>query len=348
MNSKERCLAAIKGTPADRAPVFPLLMFFAQQRFGITYREFATNGRALAEAQLSLRDKFPLDAITACSDAFRVAADLGADMVYPEDKPPFAARPLVKTRDDLRKLSQPDPLSRGSRMADRVLGAETMANATGEECLVLGWVDMPFAEACSICGVTEFMVMLVDNPSLAHGILDFLADIVIAFSRAQLEAGAPMIGAGDATASLVSPVQYREFALPYERRVVDAIHEASGLVKLHICGNTAHLLNDMVQCDADLFNVDHLVKFESACDVYGSAAKCFKGNLDPVAGLLQSTPQECEKRCAELLQQASGLRFMLSAGCEVPADTPDDVFRAFCEAPQQRRNLPPQTAGGDV
>ena len=334
MNGKERCLAAISGKPVDRVPVFPLLMFFAQKRLGISYREFAGNGRSLADAQLNIRNRFPVDAITACSDAFRIAADLGADMVYPEDKPPFAARQLVGTMADLQRLGKPDPLRKGSRMADRVLGAEAMAKSAGQECLVLGWVDMPFAEACSICGVTEFMLMLADNPSLAHGLLEFLTDIVIGFSLAQLEAGVPMIGAGDAAASLVSPPQYREFALAYEQRVVDAIHQAGGLVKLHICGNTSHLLGDIVQCGADLFNVDHLVEFAAACDVYGRAGKCFKGNLDPVADVLQSSPQACERHCLALLEQARGLRFMLSPGCEVPAETPDDVFRAFCEAPQ--------------
>ena len=65
MNSKERCIAAIQGRPVDRIPVFPLLMFFAQSRQGITYREFATDGRALADAQLNILDRFPVDAITA-------------------------------------------------------------------------------------------------------------------------------------------------------------------------------------------------------------------------------------------------------------------------------------------
>lgn len=340
MNSKERCLAAVTGKPVDRVPVFPLLMFFAQQRFGITYREFATHGHALADAQLNIRDRFPVDAITVCSDAFRITADLGADMVYPEDKPPFAASPLVRTEHDLKRLGRPDPLKGGSRMADRVLGAKTMVDAVGGECLVLGWVDMPFAEACSVCGVTEFMIMLCDNPSLAHRILDFLAGIVVDFSLAQLGAGVPMIGAGDAAASLVSPGQYREFVLPYEQRVVAAIHKRGGLVKLHICGNTAHLLKDMLNCGADLFNVDHLVDFRTACDVYGAAGKCFKGNLNPVADMLQATPRQCEELCFRRLMTARGLRFMLSPGCEVPAATDDEVFRAFCEAPQHVGDLP--------
>jgi hypothetical protein len=52
MNSRQRCLAAIAGQPMDRAPVFPLLMFFAQRRLGVSYRQYATNGHVLAESQL--------------------------------------------------------------------------------------------------------------------------------------------------------------------------------------------------------------------------------------------------------------------------------------------------------
>ena len=331
MNSKERCLAAIQGKPVDRAPVFPLLMFFAQSRYGITYREFATDGRALADAQLNIRDRFPLDAITACSDAFRVSADLGADMRYPEEKTPFAASPLVRTEADFKRLKRPDPLQAGSRMADRTV---SVLDAVGPDCLVLGWVDMPFAEACSLCGVTVFLMMLHDDSVLAHAILRFLTGIVIDFGLAQLQAGAPMLGAGDAVASLISPRQYREFALPYEQTVVEAMHAAGGLVKLHICGNTTHLLPDMLRTRADLFNVDHLVDFQQASSIYGQAHLCFKGNLNPVADLMQATPEQCRAKSLERLQAAAGLRYMLSPGCEVPAETSDEVFRAFCETPQ--------------
>ncbi len=337
MNSKERCLAAIEGQPVDRVPVFPLLMSFAAGCLGITYREFATSGHALAEAQLKARELFEVDAITACSDAFRVSADLGGDMVFPESTPPFLARPLVRTQADLERLPQPDVSRPGSRMADRALATREMVRAVGGECLVLGWVDMPFAEACSLCGVSEFLVMLHDQPGLAHRLLNFLTSIVIEFCRLQLEAGAPMIGAGDAAASLISPAMYREFALPYEQRVCAAVHAAGGLVKLHICGNTRRLLTDMVTSGADLFNVDHLVEFSLACEVYGAANKCFKGNLNPVADMLQATPELCDQLARERLRLADGRRYMLSPGCEVPSGVDVEVVRAFCQAPRARR-----------
>lgn len=338
MTSKERCWAAIHGRPVDRVPVFPLLMSFSARRLGVTYREFATSGPTMAEAQLKAREMFGLDAITACSDAFRISADLGGEMVYPESKPPHLARPLVRSESDLRRLPRPDPSVRGSRMADRALGVRDMVRAAGQDCLVLGWVDMPFAEACSVCGVSEFMVMAFDNARLAHAVLEFLTVIVIDFALHQLAQGAPMIGAGDAAASLISPEMYREFARPYEQRVCAAIHGAGGLVKLHVCGNTTPLLGDLVGSGADLFNVDHLVDFSRACEVYGQAGKCFKGNINPVAGILQADAASCQKKTRACLAAAAGRRYMLSAGCEIPGEVSDEVFRAFCEAPRHCMN----------
>ena len=335
MNSKQRCLAAISGEPADRVPVFPLLMFFAQKRLGVSYREFATNGHVLAEAQINIRGTFGVDAITACSDAFRITADLGADMVFPENQTPFAASPLVVTRGDLDRLVRPDPLNPKTRMNDRIRATQEMVKAVGDDCLVLGWVDMPFAEACSVCGVSAFMLMLYDDPLLAHQLLEVLTPVVIDFCLAQLEVGTPMIGAGDAAASLLSPKLYREFALPYEQRVCGAVHKAGGTVKLHICGNTTHILGDMVHSGADLFNVDHVVDFSTARRVYAGAQVCFKGNLDPVADMLQAVPEACQAQASNCIRMAAGTRYMLSAGCEVPGDTSDEVFKAFCEAPQR-------------
>jgi len=332
MNSKEKCYAVLSGQRPDRVPVFPLLMSFAASRAGLTYRQFATNGSALAQAQLKVRECFAIDAISACSDAFRISADLGGEIVYPEDQPPYLAYPLVKNQTDLEHLSKPDVSRSGSRIADRAAAVSEMVRAVGDECLVLGWVDMPFAEACSLCGVSEFMCMIYDAPVLASRILEFLTRIVIDFALLQMEMGAPMIGAGDAAASLVSPEMYRKFALPYEQEVCSAIHSSGGLVKLHICGNTSNLLPDMVQSGADLFNVDHLVEFQKACEIFSSAGKSFKGNLDPVAEILQVTAEECQRLAMRCLRLAAGKRYILSAGCEIPADVKDEVFQAFCEA----------------
>lgn len=334
MTNRERFMAALNGEPSDRVPLFPLLMFLAADRAGIAYREYATNGHALAEAQLLVQQRYDLDAITACSDAFRITADLGAEMAFPEDKPPYAKEPLITSGTHLDGLGHPDPTVAGSRMADRVLAIEEMAKAIKGQVVLLGWIDMPFAEACSVCGLSEFMLLLKDNPARAHQILSLLTEIVTEFGLAQVQAGADMIGAGDAATSLISARMYAEFALPYEQQVCQAMHDAGGLVKLHVCGNTTHLLAHMAASGADLFNVDHMVPLEKARDVYAAHGQCFKGNLDPVEKIMRASPEQCCKDAHDCIAMAQGTKYMLSAGCEIPAETPEEVFRAFCDAPK--------------
>ena len=250
----------------------------------------------------------------------------------PPELPPYISKPIIKTEADLNRLKKPDYSASNSRMRDRTKGVSEMARSAGDRYLVLGWVDMPFAEACSVCGVSEFMEMLYLNPGLAHKILNFLTGIVIDFCIMQLEAGAPMIGAGNAAASLISPELYREFALPYEQQVTRAVHANGGLVKLHICGNTSSLLHIMIESEADLFNVDHLVDLSAALNIFNNNHKCTKGNINPVSDMLQATPQQCAEAAKRCLALSQGKRYMLSAGCEIPAEIADETFAAFCNS----------------
>jgi len=308
------------------------MMFFAADRIGAPYKRYVTESDVILEAQLNLFENYCLDVVTVCSDAFRVSADAGAQMVFPENQTPFAAQPLIKTREDLLSVKRPDPTKAGGRMRNRIETVEKLAKNVGDKALVMGWVEMPFAESCDWCGLTEFMTMLYDDPELAHEILGYVTEIEIEFALAQLDAGAPIIGCGDAAASLISEPAFREFALPYEQRVTAAIREAGGMSKLHICGNTMHILEDMATNGSDIYNVDHMVDFAEASRVYNDAGKAFKGNVDPVADLLQATPEEAEAAALNCINIAKGMRYMLSAGCEIPAATPDEVYFAFAGA----------------
>lgn len=335
MTSKERCLAVLQGRQPDRVPVFPLMMFFPADRAGISYRQYATDAAALTEAQINLFEKYGVDALTVSTDPYRISADIGAPMAYPEDRVPYVVYPFLRSREDFMAIKRPDPFKKGSRMHDRIRAVELLAKAVGDKALLLGWVEMPFAEACDWFGLSEFMMMLYDDPELAHAVLDFITEIEIDFALAQLDAGAPMIGCGDAAASLLSADLYNTFALPYERRVTEAVRRAGGMTKLHICGNSAHILDDLVTCGADLFNIDHMVDFDRACEAFGKAGKAFKGNLDPVERIMQATPEAAEAAAMACLERARGLSYMLSAGCEIPAATPDEVYFAFARAPQK-------------
>ena len=137
-----------------------------------------------------------------------------------------------------------------------------------------------------------------------------------------------MIGVGDAAASLIGTALYERHVLPLEKRLVDAIHEAGGLVKLHICGNINPIIGPMATTGADVIDLDWMVPLDEARRKVGQDVTLC-GNFDPSGILLQGNPQTVAEAAAACVQKG-GTRFILMPGCEVPPDTPEENIRAFC------------------
>jgi MtaA/CmuA family methyltransferase len=161
-------------------------------------------------------------------------------------------------------------------------------------------------------------------------LLEMCTEVAIAFARAQIEAGADIIGLGDAVGSLVSPDMYRRFALPYEQRIFAAVHEMGAIARLHICGDTNGIVADMVESGADIVDLDWMVNMESAAAQYGDQVS-FCGNFDPVVVMLEGTPEEVYN-AAHHCMTIGGARSISNAGCEIPLGTPHANLHAQSEA----------------
>lgn len=149
------------------------------------------------------------------------------------------------------------------------------------------------------------------------------------FAEAQIRAGADTIGVGDAMCSQVSRELYEQRILPHEKRLVDHIHALGGWVRLHICGQTKHLWDGIHSLGVDLIDCDSMVCLPEIRKALGPDV-VLTGNLNPVAGVLRSTPQQIRdevKRCAV----EAGPAFMIGAGCEIPPGTPNENLKALCE-----------------
>ena len=319
MNSYERVMARLRGEPVDRPPNFNIMMQFAAHAINQPLSAYYQDYRVLCAANFAVQEAFELDILQAISDPYREAADFGAHIEFPDDGLPLCAVPLLAEARDLGWLSIPDP-STGRRMSDRVEAVRHFRAQAGGQIPVMGWVEGALAEAADLRGVGTLLTDLYDRPAWVHELLEMCTQVAIAFAKAQIAAGADIIGLGDAIASQMSPKSYRQFALPYEQRIVAAVHEIGALVRLHICGNTSRILADMVQSGADIIDVDWMVDMGQAAAIFGDrAAIC--GNQDPVAVMLNGTP-EAVRRITLACMAAGGSRSISAAGCEIPLGTP--------------------------
>ena len=327
MTSKERLYAVIAGRPCDRPPVTPIFMSWAAHYINRTYRDYYLDGDVLVGAQLAVTKAFGIDQASAISDPWREASGFGMEFDYPEEGVGRPGRYLLDSDDDIRNLRPVDPAA-SFRMRQRVESVGMLAEAVGATHSVLGWVEGPLAEYADLRGVDKAMLDLIDTPELFLAAGEVVVDNAIAFARAQITAGADMIGIGDAAASLIGPALYRDLVLPLETRLVAAIHEAGAAVKLHICGNTAPIVGLMARTGTDVIDLDWMVPLDKARGTVGPGVTLC-GNFDPVGVLLQGTPETVAAAARECLRQG-GSRFILMPGCEVPPGTPEANLRAFC------------------
>ncbi|MGA2532979.1 MAG: uroporphyrinogen decarboxylase family protein [Candidatus Aminicenantales bacterium] len=327
MTSKERLYAVIQGRPHDRPAVTPIFMSWAAHYINRSYRDYYLDGDVLVGAQLAVTKAFGIDQASAISDPWREASGFGMEFDYPEEGVGKPRAYLITSEADLGKLRPVDAAASG-RMGQRVESVGKLAAAVGRTHSVLGWVEGPLAEYADLRGVEYAMLDLIDAPKLYLAAAEIVVENAIAFARAQISAGADMIGIGDAAASLIGPVLYRDLVLPLETRLVAAIHDSGAAVKLHICGNTGPIVGIMARTGADIIDLDWMVPLEKAREAVGPGVTLC-GNFDPVGVLLQGTPESVAAFVRDCLRRG-GSRFILMPGCEVPPATPEANIRAFC------------------
>jgi MtaA/CmuA family methyltransferase len=329
LTAYERMTRRLKGEPVDRPPNFDIFMTFAARRAGKTQREYYLDYRALVDANMLMIEQYGSDIAQAISDPFRECHDFGAEIEFPEDDLPLSRTPRLQELDHLKTLRPPDPYT-GRRMSDRLEALRSFREKVGGEVPIMGWVEGALAEAADLRGVSNIMLDLAENPEWVEELLEICVEVEIAFARAQVEAGADIIGLGDAVGSLVSPGMYRQFALPYEQRIFAAVHEMGALCRLHICGNTNKIVDAMVESGADIIDLDFMVDMADAVKRHGDKVS-FCGNINPMSMFLKGTPAQvyaATQECASI----GGPRSFSAGGCEIPMLTPDANVHAQNQA----------------
>lgn len=330
MTSFERYLQRLHGQPVDRPPNFDIMMQFAAHYIGKPLREYYLNSQVLVDANMAVLQDFELDIVQAISDPYREAFDLGLAVTFPDDALPLSSEPLLKDPADLRKLTLVDPAN-GKRMSDRLEAIRRFREQVGGRVPIMGWVEGALAEAADLRGVSTLMMDLFERPEWVTELLEFCVEQEIKFAAAQIAAGADIIGLGDAVASQISPDWYRQYGLPYEQRIFAAVHENGAIARLHICGNTSLILQDMAQSGADIVDLDWMVDYENAAQVYGPNGPALCGNVDPVKIMLHGSP-DAVKRAVNLCLDVGGPKHFSGAGCEIPDGTPHENLHAQTQA----------------
>jgi len=331
MNGCERIRAAFAGCRPDRVPAMLHNFLMAAREAGVSMARYRRDPEAIARCFIQAVETYDYDGILVDIDTCTLAAALGVPVDYPEDAP---ARTIGAKLAGLDDPLEPVDIAGWPGVQVWLAAVTRLREYFGDEILIRGNCDQcPFSLAGMLRGPAEWMMDLMDpaRHAAAHRLLEYAAGATIRFIELMADAGAHMVSNGDSPAGpdVISPRLYRLFAQPYEARVTAAAH-ARGLPYVqHICGKTDPILEDMLATGADGLELDYKTDARRAHDLMKDRA-VFIGNIDPSAVLALGTPQDVEIAARRLLELfADTSRFVLNAGCAIPASTPPGNLRAL-------------------
>lgn len=303
-------------------------MMFAADLIAAQYRDYATDHRVLVRGQTEVAERFNASIVSAISDPCVEASDLGCECDFPENAPPAVreAKARLVEKSGLTALRPISPED-GPRMSNRIRAVAGLRQAVADDRMVEGWVEGPCAEAADLRGLNRLMLDFYDDPSFVGDLMDLATEQAVRFAQAQVKVGADIVGIGDAASSLIGGALYRTFVLPRTARIVNAIHAAGAAVRLHICGTIIDLLGSIASLPIDQLDVDSMNDMEA---VRRSVSVTLCGNLDPVRVVRDGNPRSIRHALANC-RRASGVRYIVGAGCEIPRDTPAEHLAAMAE-----------------
>lgn len=336
MNGCERIRAALRGQTPDATPVMLHNFMMAAREAGVSMARYRSDPAAIARCHIEAVEKYGYDGVVVDVDTATLAAAAGVPVLQPEDEPAICHGSRLGSLAEVRDLDPPG-VARHEGIQVWLEAVRLLKRHFGDEIYVRGNCDQaPFALASLIRGAADWMIDLMDPASRedAFRLLDYACQATLQFVRLMAATGAHMVSNGDSAAgpSLVSPRIYREFALPYEKRIAAEAHALGLPWMIHICGKTEPILEDMIASGADALEIDFKTGVRRArALIKGRAVFC--GNIDPTGVLALGSPRDVERATRELLGAFRGEpRFILNAGCAIPASTPPENLRAMIRA----------------
>jgi uroporphyrinogen decarboxylase len=298
-----------------------------------SFLEMCRDPELAAEVTLQPLRRFPLDAAIIFADILLPLPGIGIDLSFAQGEGPVIGNP-VRSAADVDALRPLEPERDVPFLAEaiRLVRREVEGNVP-----LIGFSGAPFTLASYMIeggGSRDFVTtktFMYAQPEAWHRFLDAIADMVIAYLLYQVDAGAQVLQLFDSWVGMLSPADYREFVLPYSRRVMETV---SGRVPvIHFGTDTATLLPLIREAGGDVIGVDWRIELGEAWDLIGPD-RAIQGNLDPIT--LFAPPEVLEARVKAVLDQAAGRPgHIFNLGHGILQRTPVESVHVMLEAVQR-------------
>ena len=280
-------LRALALQPTDHVPVWLMRQagrylpeYNATRAKAGSFLALAKSPALATEVTLQPLERFALDAAILFSDILTIPDAMGLGLQFTEGEGPRFERPLRDER-AIGALGVPDPTA---ELGYVLAAVREIRRALADRVPLIGFAGSPFTLACYMIegGASDdwrsVKTMRHARPDLLRRVLDVNAQAVIAYLRAQIEAGIDVAMIFDTWGGALAYDDYVPFSLDYTRRIVRELNMPTILFTKG--GNP--WLREMLASGVSAVGIDWTSDARAARKLAG-ARVALQGNLDPAA-----------------------------------------------------------------
>lgn len=309
---------------------------YRRVRDRFTFLDLCRTPEAAAEVTVASARRIGVDAAIVFADILLPLLPMGVGLHFEAGEGPCIERP-VRDAAAVAALQEVDVRDALAFVGEsvRLCRAEL-----GDALPVIGFAGAPFTvgsyaiEGGSSRTFVTTKTFMYAQPAAWHDLMTRLVTVTIEYLRMQVDNGAAAVQLFDSWVGCLSPADYERYALPYVRRIVDAIRPSAPIV--YFGTMTSGLLPQLRATGADVIGLDWRVDIKDAWDALDSDV-AVQGNLDPVR--LLGDVRGVRDAAREILARV-GARpgHIFNLGHGVLPTTPVDNVLALVEAVHEYRH----------
>ena len=323
----EKWLSDLINTHEKKA--MPLLSYPSTQLMFISVDELSYDPICQAIGMRLLIDRYDMPIAGAYMDLSVEAEAFGAHCVHKTDEVPTITGKLIETQEQADALQVPEiGAGRTGICVEGIADAKKLitdrpvfANCTG-----------PFSLGGRLMDVNEILLMTLEEPEMVHTILEKATEFIIKYIKAFKEVGADGVIMAEPLAGLLSAGLMQEFSSDYVKRIVDEVQDEEFLILYHNCaGGMERKIEQTIATGCKMF---HYGEMADMAEILEKMPKdvLIMGNISPAAVFKANSSHKMAIDTQNLLVRCmDNKNFLISSGCDIPADTSIENIDRFFE-----------------
>ena len=294
-----------------------------------SFLEMCKTPELACEITLQPVEKLNVDAAIIFADILLPLPGMGVSLEFAKNEGPVIKNP-VRSEADIEKIRIIEPKEDVPYLLDSIRMVKRELNG---KIPLIGFSGAPFTLASYIIeggsskNYIHTKALMWKEPLLWKELMEKVSEVIIRYLNSQIDAGADCLQIFDSWVGCLGPDDYRSFALPYTKKVIDGIKKDVPIINFST--NTGAYIPLVKEAGGDVIGVDWRIRLDEAWERVGYDTS-IQGNLDPV--VLFGPLSGIKNRAKEIIDMAGGRPgHIFNLGHGIIVDTPVENVKALVD-----------------